>query len=277
MNNHPLLIRKSILEVVCLTALGVLTAPAALIIGSLNTTYSEDFNTLASSGTSSTVPSGWAFVESGNGSKADGVYSAGTGSNDDGDTYSFGASNSSERALGQLRSGSVSTVIGVELENRTGTTITALLLSYVGEQWRLGATGRQDGMDFQYSLNATSLSTGTWTDFDALDFVAPTTSGAVGALDGNAAANRTWISSSLSGIAFASGTRMWLRWIDRDASSSDDGLAIDDFSLTAIPEPAIWGLLSSVGLAAIFGRSAWRERRAREAAASRAHPESPPA
>lgn len=266
MNNHTRLIRKTVLEVLCLTVLGVITVPATLIIGSLNTTYSENFDSLASTGKSSVVPSGWAFLETGSGANADGQYSAGTGSNNDGDTYSFGAFGSLERALGQLRSGSVTTIIGVELENNTGTTITTLLLSYMAEQWRLGAAGRVDRMDFQYSLDATSLSTGTWTDFDGLDFAAPTTSGSTGALDGNAAANRTLISGNLSGISFESGSRMWLRWLDLDASGSDDGLAIDDFSITAIPEPATWGLLSGAGLAVISGLSLWRERRTRSQA-----------
>ena len=39
--------------------------------------------------------------------------------------------------------------------------------------------------------NATSLITGTWVDVDALDFVAPTTHRAMGALDGRHTANRT--------------------------------------------------------------------------------------
>ena len=47
------------------------------------------------------------------------------------------------------------------------TPITSLAISYTGEQWRLGQvdTGRAaDRLDFQLSTNATSLTTGTWTD-----------------------------------------------------------------------------------------------------------------
>ena len=46
-------------------------------------------------------------------------------------------------------------------------------------------------MDFQYSLNATSLTTGNWIDVNALDFTAPVTTAVTGALDGNLGANRT--------------------------------------------------------------------------------------
>jgi hypothetical protein len=46
--------------------------------------YTQDFNTLASSGTSSTLPTGWAFSETG--SNANGLYAAGSGSLNTGDT-----------------------------------------------------------------------------------------------------------------------------------------------------------------------------------------------
>jgi parallel beta-helix repeat protein len=114
-----------------------------------------------------------------------------------------------------------------------GATITQLLISYNGEQWRLGATGRVDRLDFQYSTNATSLTTGTWVDADTLDFTAPVTAGTVGALDGNAAANRTAISNTISGLNIPNGATFWIRWNDLNATGSDDGLAVDDFSLTA--------------------------------------------
>src|SRR5688572_4974003 len=65
-------------------------------------TYSQDFNTLVSSGTSSTIPTGWLFLE--NGSNANTTYAAGTGSGTAGDTYSFGTT--SDRAFGGLQSGS---------------------------------------------------------------------------------------------------------------------------------------------------------------------------
>src|SRR5258708_4182049 len=110
--------------------------------------YTENFNTLAPTGTSSTVPAGWAFVESG--TNANTTYSAGTGSSTTGDTYSFGAAANTERAFGQLRSGSVTTILGANYLNNTGSTIIALSISYTGEQWRLGALGRVDRMDFQF-------------------------------------------------------------------------------------------------------------------------------
>jgi hypothetical protein len=46
-------------------------------------------------------------------------------------------------------------------------------------------------------------------------------------------ANRTTISATITGLSIANGATFFIRWTDTDASGSDDGLAIDDFSLTA--------------------------------------------
>ncbi len=210
---------------------GTLPSAAQVGIPALGTPVSENFDTLASTGTSSAVPSGWAFAEAG--TNANTTYTAGTGSGTGGDTYSFGAAASAERAFGGLQSGSLIPTIGAAFTNASGATITRLDLSYVGEQWRLGALARVDRLDFQLSLNATSLTTGTWVDVDALDFTAPVTGPAVGALDGNATANRTAKSGAITALSIPAGATFWVRFTDLNAAGSDDGLAIDDFSLTA--------------------------------------------
>lgn len=218
--------------VLALCALGVSADTSTPVsITTLGTPVSENFNSLALSGTSTATPVGWGFVESG--TNANGTYTAGTGSSTTGDTYSFGAASSSERALGQLRSGSVISAIGAAFTNNSGSTITALEISYAGEQWRLGAVGRTiaDRMAFQISVDASSLTTGTWTDVNALDFNPPVTTGTVGLLNGNT--NRVLISSTISGLSIPNGATFFIRWSDVDATGADDGLAIDDFSLIA--------------------------------------------
>lgn len=199
--------------------------------------YTQDFNTLASSGTSSVVPEGWAFSESG--SNANAIYTAGTGSLATGDTYSYGAASSTERAFGGVLSGSLATTIGAEFQNNTGATITSLAVSYTCEQWRLGATGRVDRLDFQVSTDATSLTTGSWINLDSLDCSSTITSGSVGAVDGNNSANRTAVSDTIAGLSIATTSIFWLRWMDVNASGSDDGLSVDDFRLTPATPTAI--------------------------------------
>jgi len=126
--------------------------------------YTQNFNTLPSSGsghTASSLPADWAFHEVGTGSNTS--FNTGTGSSATGDTYSFGSTASSDRAFGTLLSGNNTPTIGASFTNNTGAAITSLLISYIGEQWRLGVASRTmgpDRLDFQISFDATSLITG---------------------------------------------------------------------------------------------------------------------
>jgi len=206
--------------------------------------YTQDFNTLAVTGTGNTaLPLGWDLNETGGGARDNEQYAAGTGSDTTGDTYSFGASGSLERAFGGLLSGTLNPTIGAQFTNNTGVVVTSLAISYAGEMWRLGqnTAGRAaDRLNFQLSTDATSLTTGTWTDYDALDFQSPVIAGTVGALVGNNAPNRTAVNFTITGLSIPIGGTFWVRWLDADLSpGSDDGLAVDDFSLTPLVTPIV--------------------------------------
>jgi uncharacterized protein len=208
-------------------------------------TYTQDFNTLASTGTSSVLPNGWVFSEAG--TAANTLYSARAGDTGTGDTYSLGSTGSAERAIGGVTSSSNNTTIGASFVNNTGGALGSLVIAYTGEQWRLGAVARPDRLDFQISFDATSLTTGTWTDVNALDFTAPVTAGTLGALDGNAAANRTAVTSTINGLNIPVGAVFWIRYVGVDAAGADDALAIDDFSLQANAVVAAPGMLNLAG------------------------------
>ncbi len=208
-------------------------ADAACVSLSSSSAYSQNFDSLANSGSSTTndPPSGWAILETGTSARVNQQYAIDNGGSTTGDTYSYGSTGSSDRALGTLLSGTITPVFGACFTNNTGSTIQSVAISYNGEEWRLGTASRTDQLVFEYSASATSLSTGTWTGVSALNFTTPATT-TTGAKDGNAAANRTALSSSISGLNLANGATVWIRWRDTDASGSDDGLAVDDFSLT---------------------------------------------
>jgi predicted extracellular nuclease len=211
---------------------GAVSSPAPTAVSLGSSTYSQFFDSLGSSGSSNALPEGWMLSEAGTSATNDGKYNAGIGSATAGDTYSFGATGSGERALGTLLSGTLTSTIGAKFTNATGGTITSLDVAYTGEEWRFGTTGRADRLDFQYSLDATDLATGTWTDADALDFSTPNVSVATGSVDGNLAADQSAISSTIAGLSIPSGQTFWIRWTDFNASGSDDGLAVDGFSVT---------------------------------------------
>lgn len=212
-------------------ALGQGTPPVCASLTTVNPFYTQDFDTLAASGTSSTVPPGFGFAETGTGANT--TYAAGTGSSNTGNTYSFGVD--ADRAFGGLQSGTLIPTIGGCFVNNTGVTLSSLEITYDGEQWRLGATGRADRLDFQYSTNAVSLLDvgATWVDVDALDFTSPNTTVASGStLNGNLAANRTAGITSVTPFSVAVGATFYIRFLDSDAAGADDALSIDNFSLT---------------------------------------------
>ncbi len=192
--------------------------------------YAQNFDALATTGTSATLPLGWLISESG--TNANTLYTAGTGSANSGDTYSFGAAASTERSLGTLQSGSNVPTIGVGFTNNTLGSITSITITYTAEQWRMGAAARLDKLDFQYSTDATSLTTGTWVDVNGLDANAPTSAGTVGALDGNLAANKATVTLTISGLDITNTSSVYLRWQDFNATGADDGIGIDDFSMS---------------------------------------------
>ncbi len=238
-------------------------SPVPIALGA--TAYIQNFDTLASTGTTGSVlPAGWQVSE--NDSNANRTYAVGNGSANGGNVYSFGATGSSERALGSLTSGSLQPAYyGALFTNALDAVIDSVTVSYTGEQWRRGDTPlRTDGLAFQYRLAAGSLDTGAWTTVNDLAFVSPSTSTTVGALNGNSAGNRTAISATISNLGIASGATFAFRWVDLDVSRSDDGLAIDDLSVlaapvSAVPEPASWALMLT-GFA--LAGAALRRRRA---------------
>ncbi|TDH18374.1 T9SS type A sorting domain-containing protein [Segetibacter sp. 3557_3] len=208
----------------------VLPATSQVSLTNLASPYGQDFNTLAATGTSSTLPPGWFIFETG--ANANDTYVADNGFVNSGNTYSYGTTGSTERALGTLLSGSLTSTIGVGFTNNSIAPITSISVTYAGEQWRLGMAGRSDSLNFQYSTTATSLSTGTWIDVDPLDFKSPNTSAGVGQLDGNATANRQIKSFTIAGISIQPGATFYFRWVDANATGADDGLAVDDLQLT---------------------------------------------
>ena len=224
----------TLLSVLSLTTLSY----SQVSLTSLNTAYTQNFDGLANSGTTYSTTlngtlAGWYIVETGSNSNT--TYTVSTGSATAGDTYSFGAASSTERALGSIASGNLLSRYGAQFKNDTGNLIDQLDISYVGEEWRFDparGTTIKDQITFEYSTDATSLTTGTWIPVSALTYETTNLTGTAGLRNGNDAAYRTAISNTITGLNINAGQTFWIRFVDVNVSGTDDGLAVDDFSLT---------------------------------------------
>jgi hypothetical protein len=258
-------------------ALGIFAAAlpasaAPISLTALGDDYEQNFNSLAGTGGSNpdtTLPAGWTFFEAGTG--ADVNYAADNGLTSTLNTYSYGTIGSTERGIGTLQDSEFSAMFGAEFKNQTGEPITALQISYRGEVWRLGTLALLDRLDFQYSTNAVNIVAGTWNNFDPLDFSAGFLTGqsvAIGKVSGNSSPYNALVSSTITGLNVDDGETFWIRWLDNAMTAADDdGLAIDQFSITSVsvPEPASLALAAGAAIVGIAATTR-RKKRARLAA-----------
>ena len=108
-------------------------------------------------------------------------------------------------------------------------------------------------MVLEFGGGASFGTVGTWTaPGGAFSWASPVTGATAAAVDGNTAGRVAGLGGTVSGMAWASGDTLWIRWVERNDSGNDHGLAIDDLSLTVstVPEPSAWAMMLA-GLAAV--------------------------
>jgi endonuclease/exonuclease/phosphatase family metal-dependent hydrolase len=207
-------------------------------------TYSQNFDSLAGSGTANgwtdnaTLP-GW-YAEKKVAPIAVTTYRADTGSGNVGALYSYGAAAAANRALGVLVSGTPGNIaFGLRFSNDTASAQSNILVSFTGEQWRNVNPAAQT-LAFSYRTgnlltNADGASALAWTAFPALNFTTPqTTNGSGAALDGTAAANQiVFTNVALTGVVVQAGQEIFLRWLlAQPSSGSSPGVAIDNLTVS---------------------------------------------
>lgn len=231
---------------------------AQISITNFATPYTQNFDSLSSDSTWANTHAmniaGWTIFEKGTGAAADQMYKVNHGSRNNGETYSYGAINSSDRALGSIASGTNVPSFGVTFENNTGSDIATVNVSYVGEQWRSGdaAATTQDSTIFEYSITATGIndSNNVWTEVSTLMLNTPNPTATTGATDGNDASFKVNVSGSFN-VTVPNGSKLYIRWRDINKAGTDDGLAIDDLTIGFVPlsndKPLILNLLPTDG------------------------------
>jgi len=226
---------------------GLLMVPAsAQILVSAGSPYTQNFDSLASSGTpgwsdNTTLPGWYASQSIGGPSVA--TYHTGTGSSTAGALYSFGVAGVNpvtDRALGSVASGTPGNfAYGVRFQNDTAQAITNITISYTGEQWRNGGNTATQNLAFAYFISNNPITSSdaaganAWISFNALNFSSPIVGATAAALDGNAAANRqVFPATLLSGVVVYPGQEIFFRWFDVNDAGNDHGLAVDDLTIS---------------------------------------------
>ncbi len=208
-------------------------------------TYTQNFNTLATNGTTnpwvdnSTLAGWYASRALPVDSNSVAVYIASPGSSTTGALYSFGSTGSNDRALGAIESnGTGALAYGLRLMNDTASAQTDIKVSVTGEQWRNGGNTTAQKILFSYQVG-TSLTNSdaagllAWSALTSLDFTGPIATASAAATDGNASTNRTVFNNvTLLGVTVPPGQELFLRWYDANDSGNDHGLGIDDVSVS---------------------------------------------
>lgn len=226
----------------CFSQITIVSSGASGNQINIGSAYTQDFNTLPSSSsvswTDNSTIAGWYVTDERNSNLV--TFEVGTGSSTGGNSYSFGSSSFSERAMGYLGSNSQDYWnSAIRFLNNTGSTIQSFSISFTGEQWRSGGTSNDNNnkLTFYYrvfSAGAGSMPTsGTsgWTSVSNLNFNPPQTSVSVGAKDGNSASFRSAKSHSFN-VTVSNGQEIYFLWHGDNGAGSDAGLAIDDVSIT---------------------------------------------
>jgi len=215
----------------------------AIEMGRFVKTYTQDFNTLPRTGTSAElgvnafIPDGWTVGRSIAGS----TININNGSSNTGGLYSYGATNSTDRALGAIAAEKVGEfTYNLLLQNTSGRTITALDLAFVAEQWRVGSINTDvQRLLFTYAIAeypssfnlAVKLNTPGWTTVPSLQFNSPVNKRTAGPVDGSLPENRKEFNYTFP-EAIPDGYYVMLRWYDPDELQQDHGLAIDDVQVS---------------------------------------------
>jgi hypothetical protein len=260
---------------------GVRSLPAAFNYSSIGSTYSQDFDSLASSGTdiqwtNDATIVGWSLYRVAAANDATPVpltlYDASDGSAESGRFYSFGTGN--DRALGGIGSGTfgypgdqaapipINATAGwltASFTNGTGIELSQFTVGYDGEQWRDAGDNEPpyaQTMELQYGFGTDFSTVSSWNSpGGSFDFTSPVFTTTAGAIDGNGVGRIAGLGGTISSVSWQAGETLWLRWVVKNDSGLDHAMAIDNFSLnaaaavSAVPEA---GALLTVGLVGLF-------------------------
>lgn len=134
--------------------------------------------------------------------------------------------------------------MGMRLKNTTGVTITNISISFDAFQLSKAENDcNPNSLTFSYRVgtNLTSLTTGTWTNVNALDYLAPNND-CSGGTSSQLVGYPCTVSSNLStclAVNIPNNSEIVLRWGDINNQANDPHLAIDNISVTPLQTVSI--------------------------------------
>jgi hypothetical protein len=217
------------LFIVLLSTMSFGQTPPISLIG-VYLPYNENFDGMGSTETAF-IP-GWTAINTLNGTTL--AMAVTQGSASAGNIYNVGPVGSEERAFGTIADGSTVPAFGAVFVNDTGSTVTKLSIQARMEQWKeSGSATIDETIAFSYSLDATSLNTGTWTTVSNLDLKEKLTSASSNMpVNGNSSANYSLLTYIFSGINWPNGTNIWIKWTDANDAGANGLYALDNFSIS---------------------------------------------
>ena len=204
-------------------------------------TYIQNFDSLSSGvvyRNNTNLPAGWILT------RGSYVWTTVTnGYSNNYGTYCFSSeTNDPNKSIGLVIGTTGPASVGAHFRNETGVTLSSFSISYIVKQWARGAVINSNQIiPFSYSLNATSLTNGTFVSVPVLNMQSiHDGNGTFAALNGNDPANRQLITGAVSGITWLPNQELWIRWTGvSHPFNSSHALALDDLTFTAVPDVQI--------------------------------------
>lgn len=230
----------------CFPSYGVTITPGDLVGGVF--TYSDSFTGFLGSAD----PTNWITADVASTSTWQGT---GAGASTTGGKYSYGTGSGStfDGSLGFLPSSSRAITASIAFTNSTGGPLENFTVSYVGEQWREVAGGNDNNWTASYVVDG-----GTAVNLPSLTFSPQRTTNQSGSL-----VFSQNLSAALTGLNLADASTITISLLGSNgaAGGSRQGIAVDDFQLTAaaVPEPSTMAI-GSVGLALAAAAARRRQR-----------------
>lgn len=249
------------LAVVALAATG---GWAAVVYSTAGSTYSQNFSSLSTSTnnpqtwTNDSTLTGWYLYSTAGGTPSTYTPQWETGISGSVFYHARNTGETNRSFLGARTGSSIGDAsYGLQLTNNTGSQLNSFDLSFKASQFYKTTAAQK--MKVFYSTDATSLTSGTWTEMTALQYTAIYTSGNAVVISAEEIASRADKSVTGVSVTWADGGDLWIKWTSyRDLSGDYSGasavLAINDVTFSAIPEPGSVGMALVGGLALLARR-----------------------